>query len=1291
MLTDKSKRQLPFVLYNLPDLVEEAFKKYEEKFGKYQVDEVRKDQYAAFLDLFQIVASRIQDEKPAEVLPLYQKILLIFVKVDLNYALFASLIEAIEAQILEFIFSIGNNEQLSQRFNSYCFKLKSAATERRTFLKESTGERLVQLISEYAPSTGINKQRYSKNNYDPVSRKIFSLFGKDAYWEEQQELYKIDPRYYQKLTIYDDTLYLLNDGVGKPTGEFNPLEWREFSSKFLNKSNKISEKIRKNVENYVSSALANAKNVNPIISDSGIVQEDSGLDYDEKDLSLTLGGKGKQFIGNLLSLKSSLLYMAGSESSAIGNVNYAAKFDEYFFACIFGRSISFGFSDLGGVPLFGDFNTLYKYGFVQNEIAGLSFLDGFRSLKCFSQNIRLLPEAVDAGIDYVPYAVKREPKTGDVLRGQAVVAGDKTYELTYNPIATKYYNGIEDRYKGITFNPYSEKTDVDLILYGLERITVISDQLADTLESISSTLEDDGFIPGYEGWGSMKIHLKELSDIFIPTPILNNKYANKEILPGFNGGTRYLYNSYKKMSDVIVNPIFAGSAMEDLLRWGRAVQNNLDQILSGIESLGYKPGSFVGDISFKITGQEKETLIDQLRSLNFQETEINEFLSMESLQDLIEKFAPVSDSRDQISFLRGYELAQLLYEFGGESAVDAYLEYLYSRDSDGLEKLLSISLKNRSDAVVYNEKRFGKLVGLLLNLTFAIDKDQVELFKKFLSKNQLNLFESISYLLNNKEANLLKDKESVSLLKPVVNSLIFGTSQGLSDSEYNLGYAVTDESVPIELKNFTKLINYEIGDVPTKILQNLYDKSASLTSEELFNIFGGGSFHSEYGQLMDGYSGGQFTKIVNFAYVSGLLHKLSYYNNSYQVPNFLITTPTFLGLVLVIKSLSSLIDLVLDNFANSLEFTLSQNSKNMYPFENIISTSNNKIEEISKIIGGLVPDGDNLLSFGAPAINSSAKIIGSPGIGNSPNAESIALKNSITPEQANIFSEEISANYSFIAPAASKGLSNSEKLNKFIGLIEDTKIITGISKESTEKEYIDKTNNTKNSKLVDNIKEPNKVPKAYENSGLRKKLFELEEESLIARGMISRFNSIDSCKKFGGSKCEETFSGEENKCGGLTNRAIYSQRDGSDSLNTLENSSIKIDRPLGSEELNKPEKVFLTQNIPSYFSILPGDSVVPSFNGDPLINTLASDPIVFKKDGSSLEALYSSYYNSEFGLVEAIKAKFEKDEPFKCSLLEDPYMYQACMNLIKCKKFDRTRNTKFLRFCPKTLSGGALK
>ena len=1289
MLTEQSRNQLPVVVYNLPRLVDQTFEIYESTVKKIEVDEVKKEYKSIFLDLAQTIAQRIEAQKPISLLPLYQKLIFIVVKVNLDVQFFATIISIFGEVTFEFIQSLGNNDQLGQFLFSYINLLVTAAKERDDFLSQSTGERLIQLISEYAPSSGINKRRLEKNRYKESTRTLFTLIEPEAFWEEQVERYEVDPTFYQRLTIYEDKLYSLNDKISKPTGLFNSEEWTEVSSKYLNKKDRIQEKLRKNAEGYVSSALANAKDVNDIISDSNIVQENNQIFYDEKDLSLTFGGKGLQFLKNLFSLKSSIFYTAASESSPVGSVEYVAKFDEYFFAALFGRKISEGFSDLGGISLFGDFNSLYSYGIIQNEIPGLSFLDGFRSLRSFSQRIRIPDEFVNVGNEYVPYVLKRVDEVGDVIGGERVPLGDTTYELTYNPVAAKYYFGIPDRYKGITKNPYVEQADVDVVLFGLERLSAVSDQLADTIDSINSVIGVDGKLPGYEGWGPMKIHIEELSDIFVSTNKLRLLYSDKKVKPGFNGGMRYLFDSYKRMSNVIIDPIFAGSAMEDLLKWGRAVQNSLDQIVSGIDSLGYKQGEFISNLSFKIAAQEKETIIDQLRSLNFQENEINEFLSVESFDELITKFAPISDSKDQISFLRGYELAQVLYEFGGESAIDTYLSYLYTRDASDLESLLTTTLVNRSDASKYNEKRFGKLVGLLINLTFAIDREQLELFKKFLSSNQLTLFESISYLLNNQEVNLLKEKDSISMLRPIVNSLIYGASEFGIDA-YNIDYQTANREAPIALKEFTEILNMETGDVATNLLQNLYDKSNSLTTKELFAIFGEGSFYSSYGQLMNGYEGGNFSRIINFAYISGLLHKLSYYSNSYQVPNFYIRSSLMETLVEIVKSLSSLLKLVIDNFSNSLEFTLSQNTQNLYPFENIVNTSNKKIEEVSKIIKDLAPQGKELSTIGSPKVDGLAEIVGSPGIGNSPVPESISLENSITPEQAKLLASEISRNYSFIAPRSTETLSESEKLNKFLGLIEETKIITEVSKEKPPVDLQESSIEAKNENINENLSFENKVPKAYEESSLKDDLLSEEEQNLLSKGLISRFDPVDSCKRFGGQKCEEKFPSKVNQCGALTNKAIYSERDNSNSLRPGQNGSIKVDRPLGAEEYNKPGSVFLTNNTPSYFALF-GRLVRPSSNGDPLINTLSKQPIVFKKDGGLFEGLYSSYFNSEFGLIESIKANYEKDQPFKCSLLEDPYAYQACMNLLKCKKFNRNVGESSLKFCPKTLSGGILK
>ena len=1289
MLTEQSRNQLPTVIYNLPQLVERTFEVYESTVGKIEVDEIKEGYKSVFLDLAQNIAFRIESQRPVSLLPLYDKLIFILVKVNLDVRFFATIVSIFGEVIDQYIKTLGNNEQLNQFIFSYITLLLDAANQREDFFSKASGEKLIQLISEYAPSTGANKQRLDKNKYDETSRTLFTLIPKEAFWEEQVKQYKVDPLFYQNFTIYNGELYSLNDKISKPRGSFNIDEWTKVSSRYLNGRNRIQEKLRKNAESYVTSALTNAKDVNPAISDSNIVKEENKIFYDEKDLLLTFGGKGLQFLKNLITLKSSVFYTSSSESSPVGSVDYASKFDEYFFGCLFGRKISSGFSDLGGISLFGDFNSLYNYGIVQNEIPGLSFLDGFRGLKSFNQGIRIPDEFINVGPEYTPYVIKRTDLEGTVLGGRRVLLGDTTYELTFNPVAAKYYFGIQDKYRGIIKNPYVESADVDIILYGLERLAVLGDQLADTLGTINDIIGPDGRLPGYEGWGPMKVHIEELSDIFVSTSKLNINYSESKIKPGFNGGVRYLFDSYKRMSEVILDPIFAGSAMEDLLKWGRSVQNSLDQIVSGIDSLGYKPGEFVSNLSFKISFQEKETLIDQLRSLNFQENEINEFLSAETFEDLVSKFAPISDSNDQISFLRGYELAQMLYEFGGESAIDLYLSYLYTKDASDLESLLATTLINRSDASKYNEQRFGKLVGLLVNLTFAIDREQLELFKKFLSANQLTLFESISYLLNNQEVNLLKDKESISLLKPVVDSLIYGTGD-FGIGAYNVDYATINEEAPVALKQFTEIINTELGDVSTNILQNLYDKSASLTSKEIFTIFGEGAFYSEYGQLMNGYSGGDFSRLINFAYMSGLLHKLSYYSNSYQVPNFYIQSGLMQQLVDIVGGLSSLLKLVLNNFSNSLEYTLSQNAQTLYPFEDIVSTSNKKIEEISKVIQGLAPQGTSLSTISPPKIDGSAEIIGAPGIGNSPVPESISLENSITPEQAKLLSSELSKNYSFVAPRAGDGLTESEKLNKFLGLIEDTKIIVGITKETQLLAQSNSGLESKNKIINSDLKIENKVPKAYQESSLKEELLAQEQDVLLNKGLISNFDPAKSCKKFGGQKCEERFDKNTNQCGSPTNGAIYSERDNSGALNTAENGSIKIDRPFGAEEYYKPSGVFLTKNVPNYFALF-GEKIAPSSNGDPLINTLSKKPITFKKDGGDLEGLYSSYYNSEFGLIESIKANFEKDQPFKCSLLEDPYEYQACMNLLKCKKFNRNLGEPYLKFCPKTLAGGLLK
>ena len=284
MLTEQSRNQLPTIIYSLPRLVDQTFEVYESTVGKIEVDEIKKEYKSVFLDLAQTIAFRIEKQRPISLLPLYDKLIFIIVKINLDIRFFATIINIFSEIVDQFVKSLGNNDQISQFIFSYVNLLLNAANQREDFFSRASGEQLIQLISEYAPSTGANKQRLDKNKYDETSRTVFTLIPKEAFWEEQVKQYKIDPLFYQNFTIYNEELYSLNDSISKPGGSFNATEWTKVSSKFLNKRNKIQEKLRKNAESYITSALANAKDVNSAISDSNIVKEDNEIFYDEKDL-----------------------------------------------------------------------------------------------------------------------------------------------------------------------------------------------------------------------------------------------------------------------------------------------------------------------------------------------------------------------------------------------------------------------------------------------------------------------------------------------------------------------------------------------------------------------------------------------------------------------------------------------------------------------------------------------------------------------------------------------------------------------------------------------------------------------------------------------------------------------------------------------------------------------------------------------------------------------------------------------------------------------------------------------
>ena len=166
----------------------------------------------------------------------------------------------------------------------------------------------------------------------------------DLYWDTQKELYLKENAQTYRLTIYNEKLYVLNQGISRPNiGEFVFDEWGEFSSKYLVKKNTFNNKLKTNIELYVNSALGSSNEINAAISDSDIKFVDSGLIYDEKDLAGTFAGRGSSVIKNILELKETIKYFGNSEASLIGSVDYIASFAEFLYACSYSRVVNGSF------------------------------------------------------------------------------------------------------------------------------------------------------------------------------------------------------------------------------------------------------------------------------------------------------------------------------------------------------------------------------------------------------------------------------------------------------------------------------------------------------------------------------------------------------------------------------------------------------------------------------------------------------------------------------------------------------------------------------------------------------------------------------------------------------------------------------------------------------------------------------------------------------------------------------------------------------------------------------------
>ena len=1285
---------------NAQKLVSNGLVEYEKAYGSLSTDSSKKKFLDSGLELLNRIINRIEVKDEVTILPLKEVLLKVVFDLDFNTEAVKALLPYINNQLKKFIIAKPNFDPLLTRSLDTYFELVIGSIADFSFYSSSGSIDVLQAQPEYQYSNLLYS--VAPKEIDSENNRIYTVFPKDRYWETfstKEDNSSYSPLSYNRfasalglskynikisydsLIVYNGELWKLRPDVPSPTRVyFDQTEWIKYTSKRFDQTKSFKAVFLSNIRTAFGKFTEAGFDINEIISDSEVPEFAPEEKLNPELLSGTFGGAGKQVLEAIKNLKEVSDSFGSYEGSPVGGVEYISAYSEYLLASSLGRKVTGIFDIAEGDSAFGQWSTLYRASTTPNKIPGLKFLNGFGALKSF-------------------------------VHAQEIPAGTPIGEgnLAYNPVYSQFKNGIEDKYTSLQeATSYAEPAQVDLLLFSLESVYKKCLFIGDTTKAVLNTLDEGGKVPGWEGLGSVRAQINEFQRVFPPSSFfLDLDYSSPNSSVGLTGGLRNLLNTYSRFSATILDPVLPGKSLEFFGEWIEKILSRLEEVGEAFKFAGIANSEFIPNLSFKATDIGNIKLVGFLKSLGFRDSEINTLLQAKTFPQLIAKFAPLTDSSDIKSFFKAYELTQLIYEFGGQEGIDEYLNFLYSSNQvDSLLNILNISQKDKSKLAHVSIDKYPKLIGLLIGLTFAVDPAQLVKFERILGSNNLTLLESISYLYQNGETTIIKNKEDIELLQPMIEQMLSGVYEQNAFSSPTITYEQANNLAPIALRQWTKIIGDNLGNVSSqKIIERLYDRAKGLTPKELISILSDPTSPNTLGQALDGFSGGSFTSFLRYASLSGLGAKLGWYKNSYQTNNFQVDTSyEFYDLPNLIEGVYSLIEsitIIKNVFNSKLDYNFRSDSNFSKNLEPAVLAQNKTFEAILPAIS--VTSSEN---GGLPALiqeASVAQIAESPGVGNSRKPNRVPVVNSVTPEQA----QQIT---SYSSNVLALGVVNELPINlisKFIKFSDENLLANEISlAEETfalqvegykQVQYQPATQYELDRSFVPPPAKPFKVASIYsELDGKPEVNSDVLGANFISSASTSTstspsFNPIESCKRFGGSAadCEAKYSGSQDRCVKPRNKSLfpetYSEVPGGSP------SKVAIDRPLGTFAQYTPAASIVPttafSNPPSFMGLLPPSTSVGE-RGEPLLDSVGTAPIIIEAGGGDL----SEFGNTEFGVVEFIRGKLEKSTEFNCATFDSPFHYQICMNLMKCKKFSPPYNGEYyLDFCPKTLSGGRLK
>lgn len=1007
---------------------------------------------------------------------------------------------------------------------------------------------------------------------------------------------------------------------------------------------------KRKVYTVASYFISAAKKINSTISDSSDYSENNFFkkSIPSEILKQSWGGEGYNIYSTCRDLDILSRYFGRTEDSIAGEIQLVDKYLALLKASSFG-SLSLTTQEfyISGTNFFGKFNSLFSAsGESKNSTWGLEFLRPLVKTRAY--------QSVDPFLD---------------------------------PVDFLFRNGIKDRLGEEKIGRKVTTTILPISLY-INRLLKRAKQIGNYALSLLNSLDSNGRLKYYEGLGNLKYPLQSLVAVFpVATITCRNNYSNSGIV----GALENLLISINGMQNHIELGSFPGKTLEEIVPWLDSLRNKIEVISNTIKTIGYKAGDFLPDIPLQVSGRTREDYTRYFKSIGYPDNKIEKILNSRNLNDLVVSFEDRMSSADVKSFFRGYDLAKFVYSIAGEEGINSVKDYLTSPNEEGLARLFILLDVKPDRFLKLDQYKYGKLIGTLLSVEKASNSTNIEKLIPYFKAKNSTIGQSLKIVADFGLDYPIRDNIDIPVLDTMINQL----SKGFSTADpFALDFTCKETLVdaPESLRQWIELIDRSRGTVDTNKLIGLLENSSGITYSQLGDILNSQESpgFSVLSGILEGYQGGEFTRILKDIYKSGLavlMRSKSAYSQKTLNKVQEDTDDLFIGLVTNLEGFSLELQLINYRLLISSEDNISTqiSSERSSDYSLIVDLINKPLNNYPILIKSLAPDTTGRLPYNynktllRESINSNG-VSEPPGIGNSPRITRNYQEGVLSPELAallettptvpvissvesipfvplfKIDKDNLSKKrFSNIKPSSTTNAAISFQQNEDIGSGNE-EYRDGISIEplftTSKTNYFDPLSDYITEKFSANISIPITGSYYITNEDVYDTSF--SDPNLSQK----KYNPINSCIEFGTSeqKCRQLFKDyQEVGC----KEYLYNKSslvEPTPIMTALNPGAIPLGRPLGITGALNPSGVFL----PNSYKRLP--YYIEEAQVTPLALSPLGEPfgVEFSLGGAP------GWENTSIGINYFLNNNPRPKNEQECSKYNELSDLQKCLNALKC-------------------------